>query len=110
MRIRIIAPLAAGLFATVALVAQDAPAAGTPDGQATSLTATPGEDGPTFGGETVGPDAVPGEIALHLRDDASEADVADLDARLDLVMRPNSGWSTTHDKLEVADVDAARET
>jgi hypothetical protein len=67
-------------------------------------------DGPTFGDETVGADSIPGEIAVDLRDDASAGDVADLDAKFGLVMHPNSGWSTTHDKLEVADVDVSRET
>jgi serine protease len=108
MRTRIIAPLAAGLFATIALLARDAPAEGDLDGPTDTVAAA--ESGPTFGDETAGPDAVAGEIAIDLRDDASETDVADLDAKLGLVMHPNSGWSTTHDRLEVADVDAARES
>ncbi len=39
----------------------------------------------------------------------SPADLADLAAKYDVAMRPNSAWSTTHDMLEVGYVDPARE-
>jgi serine protease len=106
MRTRILAPLGIVTVATLALLTRDAPAqsvAATPTVDPTTVEA------PTFGDETVGPDTVPGEIAVDLRDDASDADITELDARLGIVMRPSSGWSTTHDRLEVADVDVSRE-
>jgi len=108
MRPRILVPLGAGALATVAtlaLLTRDAPAQ--------SIIATPTVDStteaPTFGDETLEASEIPGEIAVDLRDDATEADVTDLDARVGIVMHPNSGWSTTHDRLEVADVDVASE-
>lgn len=73
---------------------------------------------PTFGDETPGAGgagasgasgAIPGEIAVDLRDDVTEADIQDLDAKYSLHLRPTSAWSTTHDRLEVDDVDPARE-
>src|ERR1700722_1343387 len=72
--------------------------------------------GPTFGGEAEGAssaaaaDAIEGEIAIDVRDDASAADVAALAVKYGVSMRPNSAWSVTHDKLEIADVDPARES
>jgi serine protease len=68
-----------------------------------------GTTDPTFGAEGGEGDAIDGELAIDLRDDATAADVADLSARFGVSMRPSSAWSTTHDKLEVADVDPARE-
>ncbi|HEY5243931.1 MAG TPA: peptidase S8, partial [Polyangiaceae bacterium] len=107
MRPRILAPLGAGLLATLALLTpRDAPAQNVAAAPTVSPTTV---DAPTFGDETVGADQIPGEIAVDLRDDASEADVTDLDAKVGIVMHPNSGWSTTHDKLEVADVDLSQE-
>ncbi|HEX3345007.1 MAG TPA: S8 family peptidase [Polyangiaceae bacterium] len=107
MRPRILAPLGAGLLAALALLTpRPAPAqtvAATPTVDPTVL------DAPTFGDETAGADQIPGEIAVDLRDDASDSDVTDLDTKVGIVMHPNSGWSTTHDRLEVADVDVARE-
>src|SRR5581483_2940506 len=64
---------------------------------------------PTFGGDVTGADEIPGEIAVDLRDDTGEADVADLDARIGAALRPASAWSTTHDHLDVVDVDPSRE-
>ncbi len=65
---------------------------------------------PTFGqGEDAVGDRIDGEIAIDVRDDASAADIAALGAKYGVSMRPNSAWSRTHDKLEVADVDPARE-
>jgi serine protease len=104
MRPRIFAPLGVGLFAAVALAAHDAPAQ-----VAASPVVDPATEAPTFGDETLEASEIPGEIAVDLRDDASDADVTDLDTKLGIVMHANSGWSTTHDKLEVADVDVARE-
>jgi serine protease len=76
-------------------------------------------DAPTFGSEATGAtggdaDAletswIQGEIAIDVRDDASPADVDALATRYGIAMRPNSAWSTTHDKIEVADVDPASE-
>jgi serine protease len=54
-------------------------------------------------------DTIPGEIAVDLRDDDTEADVTSIDAEAGIAMRPASVWSTTHDKLEIVDVDPARE-
>src|SRR5215831_16333302 len=51
---------------------------------------------------------VAGEIAIDLKDDASDEQIADFATRYGLALRPNSAWST-HDKLEVADVDVADE-
>jgi serine protease len=66
-------------------------------------------DDPTFGSEDAAGDRIEGEIAIDVRDDASPAEVDALGARYGVSMRPNSAWSRTHDKLEVADVDPARE-
>jgi serine protease len=66
---------------------------------------------PTFGYQSedeVG-DRIEGEIAIDIRDDASPAEIDALAAKYGVTMRPNSAWSRTHDKLEVADVDPARE-
>lgn len=66
-------------------------------------------DDPTFGSEDAAGDRIEGEIAIDVRDDASPAEVDALGVRYGVSMRPNSAWSRTHDKLEVADVDPARE-
>lgn len=55
-------------------------------------------------------DTIPGEIAIDLRDDDTEADVTAIDAEAGIAMHPASAWSTTHDKIEVAEVDPARES
>jgi serine protease len=55
------------------------------------------------------PEQIAGQIAIDVRDDASSTDLAELAAQYGVTMRPNSVWSTTHDKLEVADVDPTRE-
>jgi serine protease len=66
---------------------------------------------PTFEfDEAPGADEIAGQIAVDVRDDATSTDLADLAARYGLSLRPNSTWSTTHDKIEVADVDPARES
>ena len=95
MRHRLVAPLGASLLAALALVSVDARAQSAE---------------PTFGDETAGPDEIAGEIAVDLRDDATDADIADLDAHEGITLRPSSAWSTTHDRLEIADVDPARES
>jgi serine protease len=121
MRTRLFAPLGLGLFGALALVSRDAPARDLaidsvdpiviPNDVAASvapvLDAIPPQA--TFGDETAEADEVPGEIAVDLRDDVSDADVADIDAKDGIVLRPASVWSTTHDKIDVADVDPARE-
>ncbi|MGO8997480.1 MAG: S8 family peptidase [Polyangiaceae bacterium] len=55
------------------------------------------------------PDEVAGEIVVDVRDDATEADVADLGRKYGLALTPNSPWSTAHDKLEDAHVAVADE-
>jgi serine protease len=103
MAIRLLAPTSVGLVAALLLASHDAPAQ-----VAVPVVAGPLEI-PTFGDETVGAEEIPGEIAVDLRDDATAGDVADLDAKLGIVMHPSSAWSTKHDMLEVADVDPAAE-
>ena len=76
------------------------------------------EEAATFGDEADGAevesaesaDTIPGEIAIDLRDDDTEADVTAIDAEAGIAMHPASAWSATHDKIEVADVDPARES
>ena len=62
-----------------------------------------------LGADDDGADTIPGEIAVDLRDDLSDADVADLAAKYHLALRPASEWSTTHDKIEVSDVPVSAE-
>ena len=50
---------------------------------------------------------VPGEIAVDVRDDVSDADLADLERTYGL--HANSTWSRSHDKLETASVALADE-
>ena len=50
---------------------------------------------------------VPGEIAVDVRDDVSDADLADLERTYGL--HANSTWSRGHDKLETASVALADE-
>jgi serine protease len=50
---------------------------------------------------------VPGEVAVDLRDDLSQAELAQVKSEYGL--HPNSSWSDDHDKLEVAIVSAADE-
>src|SRR5580693_1143148 len=51
---------------------------------------------------------VPGEIAVDVRDDVSDADLADLESTYGL--HPNSAWSHAHDKLEIVTVPLADES
>jgi serine protease len=67
------------------------------------------EPTPWFDEETPDQETIRGEIAVDLRDDVTEADIQDLDAKYGLALRPSSAWSTTHDRLEVDDLDPARE-
>lgn len=60
-------------------------------------------------GDGRGPDEVPGEIAVDLRDDATARDIAELASDYHLTLRPNSAWSVAHDKIDVADVDPSLE-
>jgi serine protease len=64
---------------------------------------------PTFGGASDNDDVVKDQIAVDVRDDASDADLADIASTYGLTLRPNSAWSASHDKIEVAEVDASRE-
>jgi serine protease len=50
---------------------------------------------------------IPGEIAVDLRDDLSQTDLAAVKSAYGL--RPNSSWSDDHDKLEVATVAPSEE-
>jgi serine protease len=106
MHKRVLAPLA---FVTVAAVAGGA-RAGLP-ADPPVVASDPDEAAPSFEApeEAESADEVGGEIAIDVRDDASAADLANIARSYDLALRPNSAWSTTHDKLEVADVDPARE-
>ncbi len=74
---------------------------------ALAQTASPPE--PSFEDDASEPTEIAGEIAIDLRDDVSAADVDALASAYGLSVRPNSAWSTTHDKIEVADVPPARE-
>jgi serine protease len=68
--------------------------------------------GPTFdgaGSQATVDDEIPGEIAVDVRDDASDADLASLDAKYGIALHANSAWSAAHDKIEVTDVDPGRE-
>jgi serine protease len=90
-------PVMTGLCAAFALASFDAHAL---------------DQAPSFGasGETgAEQETIPGEIAVDLRDGLGASEVADVAARHGISMRPNSAWSETHDKLEVADVDPLRE-
>ncbi len=77
---------------------------------ATSADALARDSGPTYGGDQAGPedDVIPGEIAVDVRDDVDDADIAKLAAANGIALQPNSAWSV-RDKLEVADVDPSRE-
>jgi serine protease len=99
MRLRTTASLGAALAASMLLASAPARA------QEVERQAVPQ---PSVGEET-GPDVVPGEIAVDLRDDDSEADVASIDAEASITMHPASAWGWAHDKIEVADVDPAHE-
>lgn len=103
-------PLAAATLVLAALVPAVAGAqtASPPSTVATPPDASP--QAPSFTEGEVSDDVVPGEIAVDLRDDTTDADVADLDARYGLSMHAASAWSKTHDRLEVADVDTAKES
>src|SRR5450631_1602505 len=54
------------------------------------------------------PTEIAGEIAIDLKDDATDADIQAFAGRYGLSVRPNSAWSTS-DRLEVADVDPLQE-
>ena len=95
-----------GLATALGLASHDAPAQTSPPA---AVLAGAAFEAPTFGDETTAADTVPGEILVDLKDDATPADIADLDAKVGVVMHPSSAWSTTHDLLEVADVDPAAE-
>jgi serine protease len=103
---------AASVAAALALVAAGSEArASEPDPTAPSF------DGAGAAAQVEGADpaarsigaVIPGEIAVDVRDDASDADLADLNAKYGIALHANSAWSAAHDKLEVADVDPARE-
>jgi serine protease len=78
------------------------------------LPAAPGavEDPTPFPADLVadsGDEEIAGQIAVDLRDDLSASDIADLDRTYGVVLRPDSAWGDTHDKIDVADVDVASE-
>src|SRR5579883_702093 len=129
MRMRLVVGFAAGSFvaAGLALTPADARAQGraqdgltaaasrmSPD--AAVASGASGVDGagggvlaPSFGGDADAAQTVEGELAVDLRDDATPQDVLDIESTYSLALRPNSAWSATHDKLEVADVEGSRE-
>lgn len=100
-------------LATASAVAVPALATGrgvvTPIGQVAANADAEGADAASFPDDGTLPSEVAGEIAVDVRDDASSDDIARLASTYGIVMRPSSGWSTTHDKLEVVDVDPSRE-
>src|SRR5580658_8627320 len=106
-RNRFLAPIAAGT--AVCAVAAVAVHATKPLAPAQASTTISEEEGPSFAGTADEDEVIPGEIAVDLRDDVSDSDVADIDAKYGLNLRANTAWSKTHDKLEVADVDPAAE-
>jgi serine protease len=55
------------------------------------------------------PAELEGQIVIDVRDDATEADLADLSRTYGLELTPNSPWSSSHDKLEDARVARADE-
>ena len=107
MRIRPVVAFAVVSVAAVVLAPRAAPAfdptfAGA---RAAAVAADLSATGPSFGDGAGGEETIPGEIAVDVRDDASAADLADIGGKYGIAMRPNSAWSTTHDKIEVAEVD-----
>ena len=60
-------------------------------------------------GSAVGGDEIEGEIAIDLKDSATDDDIADLARTYGLTLRPASTWGKTRDKIEVADVGPADE-
>jgi serine protease len=114
MRIRLLS--AAVVVSALALSTRAAPAVAAPN-DALVLPGGPSVDtvtdgaaaAPTFGDETAGPESLDGQIAVDVRDDASDRDIADLESSYGVTLRPNTAWSAAHDKIEVADVDPSRE-
>ncbi len=104
-RNRRVLPAAAGVVALAAVAMAFRPTA-RPEPPRTGGGAVAEAETPSF---SEGEDTLPGEIAVDLRDDVTSADVADVASKYHLSLRPNSGWSTTHDKLDVAEVDPALE-
>jgi serine protease len=80
-------------------------------GRTTQLEVTQGPAAPpSFGDDDLPAErTIEGQIAIDVRDDASDSDLADIAATYGLSMRPNSRWSVSHDKIEVSDVDPPRE-
>ncbi len=113
MRLRLVLPFAAGCVAVAALSHRASPAsepalAGVRTAEAADVDFS--ATAPSFGEGAGREEAISGEIAVDLRDDASAADIADIDAKYGVAMRPNSVWSISNDKLEVADVDPSVES
>jgi serine protease len=110
-------PVRVGLCVAVGLALAVGPALAQPEPPRVPATAQVSLDSPTgwmaglptFGDETAAASEIAGEIAVDMRDDTTDADVAALDALEGIAMHPASVWSKTHDRLEVADVDPARE-
>jgi len=108
MKARFVVQLSIALAASLSLATRTSRAVGS---------SGPRPD-PTFDGRMGGastnavldpPTEIPGEIVVDLKDDIGAADVAAVGARYGVSLRPNSAWSVSHDKLEVADVDPADE-
>src|SRR5579883_2240360 len=75
--------------------------------QPTHFPADALEDAPN-GPDVLG-DEVVGQIVVDLKDDDSPSDIASIESTYGIRLRPNSAWSTDHDKIELADVAAADE-
>ncbi len=103
-------PSASGAIASVEIdrAARDASGGATPTLSEASLEPM---SVATDDQEATLPPELEGEIVVDVRDDASEADVAELGRTYGIALTPNSPWSEAHDKLEdarVAPADQAR--
>ena len=56
-----------------------------------------------------GGDEIEGEIAVDVRDDASDEDIKGLESKYGITLTPTSTWGKTHDKIESARVSPAAE-
>jgi serine protease len=107
MRNRLVAPALALAFA---LFARGAQAQVPTDTRPIPATAEAPPSIATDDAEAALPAELEGEIVVDVRDDATDADVADLARQYGLTLTPNSPWSSAHDKLEDARVSVADES
>ena len=59
--------------------------------------------------EDMAPTEIDGQLAIDLKDSATDEEIASFARAYGLLMRPNSSWSRSHDNFEVADVNPADE-